>query len=222
MFPIVLGVAILGHAVAALLYAVLISDAAAARVVYYGSKILVNAIPLVWVFGVQRQAFRLPRPNARGVAVGVGVGLIIGGVMVGLYYLGLRGMLDPDGLAAKADHYGAREHFFLFAAFLCLANSGLEEYYWRWFVFGSLRRLMKLPAAVVVSALAFTLHHIVVLAVYFPNPALVLFFNAGVFAGGCVWAILYHKYGTIYAPWVSHLLVDVAIMVVAHDLLFNQ
>ena len=221
-FRIVLAVAIVGHAIAALFYAVLIADESVRSVFYFGSKIVVNAIPLVWVFAVEWRPFRWPVSSKRGWASGIAAGLFIAGFLLALYFFAFAGRLDTSGLRAKAGAYGALDHFFLFAVFLCVGNSAMEEYYWRWFVFGSLRRVMRFAPAVVVSSLGFTLHHIVVLAASFTDIRLVLLYNVGVFAGGCIWAILYEKCGTIYAPWVSHLLVDVAIMVAAYDLLIVQ
>ena len=42
----------------------------------------------------------------------------------------------------------------------------MEEYYWRWFAFGRLRRICPLWLAVAVSSGAFMLHHVVVLSAY--------------------------------------------------------
>ena len=220
-YGIVLAGAILGHAAAAMFYAHLIGSETARAAVYFGSKVLVNAIPVVWVFGVERRRFRWPRPNFSALRWGLGTGAIVGAFIVVLYHIAFAGRLDAEPLLAKAGAYGAMDHFALFAVFLCLGNSGMEEYYWRWFVFGELRRVMRLPWAMILSALGFTLHHIVVLSAYFPDLSLVVLFNAGVFAGGCIWAFVYHRCGSIYGPWLSHLMVDVAIMVVAHDLLFK-
>jgi membrane protease YdiL (CAAX protease family) len=38
--------------------------------------------------------------------------------------------------------------------------------------------------------------------------------------GGMVWAWLYWRTGSIYAPWLSHLLIDAAIFTAGYDLLF--
>ncbi len=101
-----------------------------------------------------------------------------------------------------------------------LAHSLLEEYYWRWFVFGQLRRLTTFLPAAVVSSLAFMAHHVVILAVYFPDyfVVAVLPFSLGIAVGGFVWAWLYERNGSVYAPWLSHLLVDAAIFVIGWDL----
>jgi membrane protease YdiL (CAAX protease family) len=106
-----------------------------------------------------------------------------------------------------------------FAVFVSLAHSLLEEYYWRWFVFGGLRKLMPWKTAMVVSSVGFMSHHVIILATYFgwgtlATPA----FSLGVAAGGIVWAWIYHRSNSLWAVWLSHLIVDVAIMVVGYDL----
>jgi membrane protease YdiL (CAAX protease family) len=107
------------------------------------------------------------------------------------------------------------------ALFICVVHSLFEEYYWRWFVFGGLKRHLPLGAAVAVSALGFTLHHVIILGVFFPGQfwwlALPLSLCVGI--GGAFWAFLYHRSGSLYASWLSHALVDAAIMVVGFAML---
>ena len=55
------------------------------------------------------------------------------------------------------------------ALFISVFHSLLEEYYWRWFVFGRLERSLPLAAAIGISSLAFMAHHVFVLAYYFPG-----------------------------------------------------
>jgi len=42
--------------------------------------------------------------------------------------------------------------------------------------------------------------------------------SLGVAVGGIFWAWLYHRSGSLYGPWLSHLLIDAAIFVVGYDL----
>jgi membrane protease YdiL (CAAX protease family) len=99
--------------------------------------------------------------------------------------------------------------YFVLASFYSLFHSLLEEYYWRWFVFQQLERVVPLGIAIVVSGLAFTLHHIVVLAVYFHGqPILIVAFASAIAIGGFFWAWLYHRSGSIFDTWISHLLID--------------
>jgi membrane protease YdiL (CAAX protease family) len=109
--------------------------------------------------------------------------------------------------------------FVLLAAFYSLIHAFLEEYYWRWFVFGQLRRMISVPTAAAVSGLGFMAHHVIVLGKFFgfANPATYLL-SACIAVGGVVWAWLYHRSGSLLGPWLSHLLVDAAIYAVGYHL----
>ena len=146
--------------------------------------------------------------------------------MLGLYYFWLK----PAGLFAsvtsevksKLTGFGITTlaAYSLLAVFYSLIHSLLEEYYWRWFVFGRLRKLRPLGAAVAISSVGFALHHVLVLEKYFGwySPATWLF-SAGVAVGGVVWAIVYQRSKSLLGPWLSHLLVDAAIFAIGYDLL---
>lgn len=109
--------------------------------------------------------------------------------------------------------------FIALGSFYAVFHSLLEEYYWRWFVFQRLQRLGTLTLAIVISSLAFMAHHVILLAVYFGwSSPWTYFFSLGVAVGGAVWAWLYARSGTLYGPWLSHLLVDAGIFVIGYDL----
>jgi membrane protease YdiL (CAAX protease family) len=110
------------------------------------------------------------------------------------------------------------------AAFIAVAHAALEEYYWRWFVFGRLRRHLAVGAAAVLSGLAFMGHHVLVLAVYFPGRfwGAAVPLSLAIAVGGVVWAWLYHRSGSLLGPWLSHVLVDAAIMLIGYDLMFRR
>jgi hypothetical protein len=119
-------------------------------------------------------------------------------------------------------HLNTPARYLLLAAFMSVVHSLLEEYYWRWFVFGGLRRCLPGSVAIVVSSLAFMAHHVIILVSYFPgNLPMALVFSLGVAVGGAVWAWLYGRYQSLYAPWMSHLLIDAAIMAVGYDIAFG-
>jgi membrane protease YdiL (CAAX protease family) len=148
---------------------------------------------------------------------------------VGTYVL-YFGILKDTGIFAETGtkiaqwltefHANTPAAFFTMALFVCVLHSLLEEYYWRWFVFGRLRRYLPLGAALALSSLAFMSHHVFVLAYYLPGRFWIAAvpFSLCVAVGGIAWAWLYHRYQTLYAPWLSHLLVDAAIMVVGYDM----
>ena len=142
--------------------------------------------------GAEAAAFPVP---ARRWGAGIGPGLLFGAAASGLilvaYFALLRGtgLLGPGPaeIRAKVGQLGLATpaRFLALALFYSLAHSGLEEYYWRWFVFGRLRRLLPERTSIVLSSLAFTAHHIIVLAIYFRGAWwMTLLASAAVFAGG--------------------------------------
>ena len=139
-------------------------------------------------------------------------------------WLGPAGYLDVarEPIREKLAGFGLTTvgRYVAFGAFLSLAHSFLEEYYWRWFVFGQLRRLVPLSAAIVVSSLGFMLHHVIVLSTYFGWFSLEsVLFSLAVALGGAVWAWIYHRSDSLYGPWLSHAIVDVAVFAVGYDLM---
>ena len=115
---------------------------------------------------------------------------------------------------------GTPVRFLFMALFYCVVHSLLEEYYWRWFVFGELRQVQRWPIAAVVSGIGFTAHHVLVIGMYFGwSSPLTVLFSLAVTIGGIYWAWLYQRSGSLLGPWVSHLLIDGAIFVVGWDLL---
>jgi membrane protease YdiL (CAAX protease family) len=133
------------------------------------------------------------------------------------------GIMDGPTLAAreKMSDMGldSRPIFLTLALFYSLCHSGLEEYYWRWFVFRHFASRATLATAVVVSSLGFMAHHILVLARYFGwGSPLTYGFSLCVAIGGIIWAVLYHRFGTLAGPWLGHALVDAAIFAIAYQM----
>ncbi|MEM7315862.1 MAG: CPBP family intramembrane glutamic endopeptidase, partial [Planctomycetota bacterium] len=104
--------------------------------------------------------------------------------------------------------------------FYVVLHSFLEEYYWRWFVFGGLRDHVSITAAILISSLGFMAHHVLVLARYFgwSNPTTYLF-SACVAIAGILWAWMYQRTGKLWAPWLSHAMADAAIFTVGFDMI---
>ncbi len=209
-----------------LYFVVLPQYPAAVQPAFWTEKILQFGFPLLWVVLVQRQNLRMERPQTAGVAEGLALGAAVLAGMLLLYFLWLK----PAGyLAAAAGPItkkatelglGTPARFILGGVLLSSVHSLLEEYYWRWFLFGGLRRFMPLAAAVILSSLAFTAHHVILLSVYFGGLSwATIFFSFCVAVGGAAWAWIYHRSGSLFGPWLSHLLIDAGIFIVGYDLM---
>lgn len=182
-------------------------------------------LPVVWVFVVLREKLVWRRPNRRGAVAGVVFGAIVLAAIFLLYHLALKpnGVFDgPAGPIQDKVRGLGLDAIWKYAAlgtFYALCHSALEEYYWRWFVFKRLRERVSSWTAIVVSSLAFMAHHVILMATFFGwvSPWTYLF-SLAVAVGGVFWAWLYERSGSLFGPWLSHLLVDAAIFTVGYDL----
>jgi uncharacterized protein len=184
--------------------------------------------PLFWVWGVERRRVWPAKPTLQGLSFGIGFGLAVSAVGLAIYGLVLRDHPlfhgASEAITNKVASFGADTpaRFLAFTAFLAVVHSLLEEYYWRWFVFGKLRAHMPYWGANLLSSVAFMAYHVVLLFPFFTGKFLTLVvpLSLGIAVGGAVWAWLYERTGSIYAPWLSHLIIDVAIFAVGYDLIF--
>lgn len=183
--------------------------------VYLVAKVIQFAFPVVWTWLVLHEALRTARPTKSGQLFGIAFGVAVSAVGIAVFNLFLR---DTSIFASagelvngKIKSFGidSAGKYFLLAGFYSIFHSLLEEYYWRWFVFRQLRQLISQWPAIIGSGLAFTLHHIVVLSVFFKGvPWLILALSAGVAIGGIFWAWLYERSDSIFDTWPSHFLID--------------
>jgi len=204
------------------------ADKTLQQMAYGVGKSIQFALPIVCVFLIQRQRpnFALRMCGGKWLALGAAFGLAVGAAMAALYF----GVLKPMGLfdeparavREKVQSFGAASPpaFILLGVFYSAIHSLLEEYYWRWFVFGQLTRQVKLPMAIGVSSFGFAAHHVLVLGHYFTwvSP-LTWLFTACIVVGGGTWAWLYARSGSLLPSWLSHALVDAAIFAIGYGLI---
>ncbi len=184
-------------------------------------------LPIALMWWWQGRCPRPSRPRFAGLSLGLTFGLATVAAMLGLYHLWLKytplfettpatvhNELISMGLATPA-------RYLLFAFFLSIPHALLEEYYWRWFVFGRMRRHVSFRWACVLSSLGFAAHHVIILAVYLPGYFWigVLPLSLAVALGGVMWAWLYERTESIYAGWLSHAIVDMGLFVLGYDML---
>lgn len=214
---------------ATLLYFVVLSGSSWMKGVYFGSKVVQFAFPLAWVLLAQHRRIRFKAPDAKSVLTG----LATGSGIVALGLLAYHGFLKesdylanaPELISAKVADMGLTSPimYIVFAIFLALPHSLMEEYYWRWFVFGQTRRVTSVGLAMGLSSFGFMAHHVIVIHQFLQNGwGATMFFSLCVAVGGLIWAWLYQKYQSLYGPWVSHLMVDLGIMYIGYDLLFRS
>ncbi len=191
--------------------------------VFYGaSKAWILLVPLLWLLLIDGARPNVSSPfKANGLALGTGLGVLIAAIIIcGYLFIGKQ-WIDADAMRAVAERNGLSEQwrYLALAAYLCVVNSLLEEYVWRWFVFHHCTALVPRRAAVVLSGLLFTVHHIFALGLQF-DWRITLLGSVGVCIGGIAWSWLYLRFGSVWPGWVSHAIVDIAVFTVGWMILF--
>ena len=213
---------------AAWLYFVALGDHPQMRLAYGGAKVLQALLPLVgwWLLRMDRST---AAPTRGATRAGLLTGAILGGAVLAAWASPLADWSAlgpvPGRVWARLVALGADTpvRFLALAMFLSVLHSWFEEYYWRWFLFGQLERRLAGWKAMALSSVAFALHHWIVLDSFLAGAhrwTATLPLTATVAAAGAVWAWLYRRYGGLRSPWVSHLLVDAALMAVGYQLIW--
>jgi membrane protease YdiL (CAAX protease family) len=195
---------------------------------YLVVKIIQFAFPLVWVWAVLREPLRTRPVGARGLVLGAAFGAAVVGAGWLVFELALRDTqvftVAAEKIHDKITQFGINTvwKYATLGIFYSLLHSLLEEYYWRWFTFGQLRKLVPLWPAILVSAVAFAGHHVILLNEFFREaPWLAWLFASAVAVGGVYWAWLYERTGSLYSTWLSHLMIDAGIFWIGYELVRN-
>jgi membrane protease YdiL (CAAX protease family) len=196
---------------------------------YTVGKAIQFGFPVVWVFLIQRRAASFKLPRLTGIWSALLFGSAVIAAMLLLHHFWLA---SSDIYPAATDEVRARiaglgitttGKYLLLALFYSLAHSFLEEYYFRWFVYGQLRKYLAVWPAALLSSLSFMAHHVIVLAIYFGwNSPVTVLFSLAVAVGGVMWALLYEWHKSLAGPWLSHLLVDAGIFIVGYQMVASQ
>lgn len=190
--------------------------------VFLFSKCWILLLPAFWFFGVEKGRISSGKTVPGGFRAGLLTGLAISGFVVAVYLWLAARLIDPVGIQTLAAEIRLDRplHYIAAASYWIGINSILEEYVWRWFMVRQCRKLMRPAAAVAVSALGFSVHHVLAMQVYF-SWTVTLVAGAGIFFGGALWSWMFIRYKTIWPGWLSHALVDIAVFGVGYLLIFG-
>jgi len=194
----------------------------ATQILWALGKVWTLALPIAWHVLVDRQRAAFPRPRREGMPAALASGtLILIGILVVYYTLGHRWIDEAAASESIADRgLDTLPIYVAMALYWCTVNSLLEEYVWRWFVFTRCEVLMPRHVALFASALLFTVHHVIAMAVFFEDLRVVVLASTGVFIGGATWSWIYLRWRNIYAAWLSHVFADVAVFWIGYRIVF--
>jgi membrane protease YdiL (CAAX protease family) len=198
-------------------------DTVIGKTIFIAAKVWLVGFPLAWWLLVDRGKLSGSKPTKGGLGVGAVLGVVIAASIVGAYFAAkAMGWIDPQMVKdmAAANNLNNRLIYIGAAVYWITANSLMEEYVWRWFVFRKAEVVCGGAAAVAISALGFTAHHIFALLMQF-DWRVTLLASAGVCIGGAVWSGCYLRYRSVWPGHVSHAIVDVPIFVIGYVLIFG-
>ena len=204
---------------ASILYFNILDGSEAAKTVYLIAKIAILIYPVLALYILRKKLPQLKDIFAfdfKELMLGVKWGIV-------LFILGLLSTKIPQIAAIidiasphiinKISGFGVANYYIIFAFIISFIHSMLEEYYWRWFLFGELKKIIFLPLAYFLAGLAFSLHHFIVLNFYFPLGVAAIF-TFIVMIGGVLFSYLYNRKENIWGAWAMHVFADLVIMYV--------
>ncbi len=223
---LVVGPALVLPLMASFFYFVLFPGTAFGNAFYTAIKIFLLTWPVIATWLILRERFTRERPGLfhrrKSMLVGALFGLAVVGLMLLLKEFTPMGeVLQQNGarIRERVEGLGMLHHFTLAAFAISIVHAGLEEFYWRWFVYGNLRHLVSQPWAHGLAATGFLSHHIVITSQFFPL-GFAIFLGICVGIGGVFWSWLYQKHRTLWGAWFSHMIVDFGIFWIGYQLLF--
>lgn len=191
---------------------------------YAGVKFFMIIWPFVAVWLILKEKFHErngPRNHKMSLLVGAAFGVLTVGVLLILMKLTPVGGMVYDNagrIAQRITDLGIKDYYLLFALFVSILHAALEEFFWRYFAYGQLRKMISVPAAVFVAGIGFAAHHIVVLTQFVSVPlAVILGLLVGI--GGAVWSVIYQRYNSLWGAWFSHMIIDFGIMWIGWEIL---
>ena len=194
---------------------------ALAAVVFVLTKMWMFGLPAFWHIKIEglQPSYSLPQSGGWKVSTLLGFGM---GVVIVIAYLllgdllirgeDLKEILEPFGLTIPWK-------LALGIFFWIFINSVLEEYVFRWFITSKLEQLVGGKWwPILLSACIFTVHHTIALA-FFIDPLGNALASLGIFIGGVLFSWIYLQYRSVWVAWVAHAIADVAIFVIAWQLI---
>ena len=223
-FWLLLTLAMLVPFVVTLFYFVLLEESIVGKALYASLKLFTLIWPLfcyrfIWKRPMS-ELFHWTEESPKFLLVGFISGLLILAVMLGVLNTPLsQGIWDAsEDIKKKLNAFDVLTYFWLFAFFISLIHSLIEEYYWRWFVFAELESVVRPRIAYLLATLSFTAHHVVLLSQFF-EAAYVVLLSLGVAIAGLLWCVMYACERGVLSPWISHAFADVGIFAVAYTVL---
>ena len=151
------------------------------------------------------------RFEKKGFLIALLLGLGLYGLILGAYFV-VAPFFDFSGIVDQLSQNAGvtRNNFLYVSLYISFANSLLEEFFFRGFVFTNLKALHSRRFAYLFSAGIFSLYHVSMMIGWF-SPVLFILVMTGLTAGGLIFNYMNERLDTIYCSWLTHMFANFAI-----------
>lgn len=188
------------------------------RIAYGLSKLLFVVIPIIY-WSINRAMPKTPQKPMR--LFSVISGLIFALIIIGILQPFIE-EIKPFGekIYQTLSNIGLTKNFLLYAMAMLFFNSLFEEFYWRYSVFGGLKKFFSLNKAIIIGSLGFTAMHFVYYLSFFNTVWIIALLTGATFLFGIFWAWLFHKTNSVLWVWINHAFVDLSLLFIEYQIIF--
>lgn len=155
-------------------------------------------------------------------ASGVKAGLVFAAIIFLFFFLFHDRLIDIKKIERLLSTWNFTiEHSLFFSVFMAIGNSFFEETLWRGYVYHKLVILKGIRFTVLFTAIFYASYHFFIAAMLF-SVGIAALFTIAVFLAGVFWGYLRNRTDSLWAPFVSHFLVGISLMISHHLFIVNQ
>lgn len=149
--------------------------------------------------------------DKRQIKIAVMLGLAVYLLVQAGYFI-LKGFISLDNVAMVLENKLSvnKNNFVFVSLYISFINSLLEELFFRGFGFLTLNKFISKRRSYVISAFAFSVYHVSILANWF-NVVIYVLFIVGLFGTGLFFNFLNDRYNNIYNSWIVHMCANFSI-----------
>ena len=198
-------------------------DVLASLIFFILCKLWLLLAPAYWYLRVEKNSPSWSLPSRDGLVVGVISGIIMSIIIIAMWLI-FGDTVDTESMISELDSTGLTEFRVYLAGMIywIFLNSLLEEYVFRWFVtIKSIELLGSETRAIILSAILFTLHHVIALHFFgfiWWQTVMACF---GLLSAAAFWSWLYVRYRSVWVCWFSHAICDVAVFGIGYLIIFG-